>query len=162
MTNKEEIEKVFRGNFRQMFGLANRMLHDEDAARDVVHDVFASLLESRLSAVNTSFLLRAVRYACLKHIRSLSVRERFVMAYSLDCETTESESWPSDEDVARLNDVIDRKLSPRTREVLRLKYVGLLKYREIAERLSISEVAVYRHLHQAISVLRQNFNKNER
>lgn len=42
MTTKNEIEQLFRSNYKQMFILANRMLHDEDAARDIVHEVLIS------------------------------------------------------------------------------------------------------------------------
>ena len=40
----EEIEPLFRAHYAGMLVLAHRLLHDDHAARDVVHDVFASLL----------------------------------------------------------------------------------------------------------------------
>lgn len=162
MTIKDEIERIFHSNYNAMLILANRLLHDEDAARDIVHDVFATLLDGDVSSVNTSYLLNAVRYACLKRMRSLSVRERFLKFYSLDMDELESDTWPEDEDIKKLNDVIDRYMPEQTRRVLRLKFNSGLTYREIADELSVSEVAVYKHLRQALSILRQHFNCNER
>ena len=58
MAIKDEIEQIFRSNYRPMLVLAKQLLHDEDAARDIVHDVFASLLDENPPAVNTSYLLK--------------------------------------------------------------------------------------------------------
>lgn len=91
MMTKDDIEQIFRSNYRTMLLLANRMVHDEDAARDIVHDVFASLLSGSASAATPSYLLSGVRFACLKYIRSLSVRERLNKMYALDLSEIEDE-----------------------------------------------------------------------
>ena len=48
MTNKNDIEQLFKAHYAQMYRLAVALLHDDDLARDIVHDVFASLLDSSL------------------------------------------------------------------------------------------------------------------
>ena len=162
MTTKDEIEQLFRSNYRQMFILANRMLRDEDAARDIVHDVFSSLLHKSLDSVNTSYLLNAVRYLCLKQIRSLTIKERFIKSYSLDIDGIETDDWPNEDDIEKLNSIINTHLSQKNRDVLKLKFIQNLKYKEIAEKLSISEVSVYKHLRHALTVIRQYFKNDER
>lgn len=162
MTTKNEIEQLFRSNYKQMFILANRMLHDEDAARDIVHDVFSSILNKSLDSINTSYLINAVRFLCLKQIRNLSLRERFIQSYSLDIDEAESDDWPNEEDIEKLNSIIDNHLSQKDREIIKLKFIQHLKYKEIAEKYSISEVSVYKHLRQAITILRQYFENDER
>lgn len=47
MTTKNNIEYIFRSNYSAMFILANRMLRDEEMARDVVHDIFVKLFEEK-------------------------------------------------------------------------------------------------------------------
>lgn len=162
MINHNDIERLFRGNYRPMFLIAYKLLHDEEVARDVVHNVFATLLEENLSSVNTSYLLQAVRFACLKYMRSLSVRERFIRAYALEPDETDTDSRPDEEEMARLNTIIDTRLPDRTREILKLRFIRRLKYREIAAALSISEVSVYKHLRNAICILRQYLKNDER
>ncbi|MDE6397063.1 MAG: sigma-70 family RNA polymerase sigma factor [Muribaculaceae bacterium] len=162
MTTKDEIEQLFRSNYRPMLVLANKMLHDEEAARDVVHDVFSSIFDKSLASVNTTYLLNAVRYLCLKQIRSFTIRERFVKSYSLEIDETEPDDWPNEEDIKKLNCIIDNHLSQKTRDVLKLKFIKHLKYKEIARELAISEVAVYKHLRHALTVLRQYFDNDER
>ena len=46
MTNRNDIEQLFKAHYSQMHRLAVALLHDGDLARDIVHDVFVSLLDS--------------------------------------------------------------------------------------------------------------------
>lgn len=159
MTTNSDIEKLFRSNYRAMLTLAIRLLHDADAARDIVHDVFESVLTENLSTVTPAYLLTGVRFACLKHLRSLSLRERFNNLYALDLDEIEDDKWPDPEDVARLNELIDQSLTMQDRRVVRLRFNERMPYSEIAGQLGISEVAVYKHLRHAMNVLRQKFNR---
>lgn len=161
MVNKNEIEEIFRHNYKPMLILANRLLHDEDAAGDIVHDIFRSVLENKRVQIDTPYLLNAVRYACFNYMRNRSVRDRLMHHYSLDLESDQADTWPDEEDIAKLNSIIDKHLPERTRTILTLKFIKNLKYREIANELSISEVSVYKHLRHAIITLRQHFGNNE-
>ena len=159
MTTKSDIEKLFRSNYTAMLTLAIRLLHDEDTARDIVHDVFESVLSENLSTVTSAYLLTGVRFASLKHLRSLSLRERFNNLYALDLDEIEDDEWPDPEDVARLNELIDQSLTVQDRRVVKMRFNERMSYDEIAGQLGISEVAVYKHLRHAMDVLRQNFNR---
>lgn len=58
MTNRNDIETLFKANYPQMRRLARALLHDDDSARDIVHDVFESLLNSKNQALfSTAYLL---------------------------------------------------------------------------------------------------------
>ncbi len=142
-----------------MLTLAIRMLHDAETARDIVHDVFESVLSENLSAVTPAYLLTGVRFASLKYLRGLSLRVRFNNLYAIDLDGIENDEWPDPEDVARLNELIDRELSEQCRRVVRMRFNQRMSYGEIARHLGISEVAVYKHLRHAMDVLRQNFNR---
>ncbi len=159
MTTKDDIEKLFRSNYTAMLTLAIRLLHDADTARDIVHDVFESVLSENMSAVTPAYLLRGIRFASLKHLRSLSLRERFNNLYALDLDEVEDDEWPDTEDVARLNELIDQSLTVQDRRVVKMRFNERMSYDEIAGQLGISEVAVYKHLRHAMDVLRQNFNR---
>lgn len=159
MTTKSDIEQLFRSNYTAMLTLAIRLLHDTDTARDIVHDVFESVLSENLSTVTPAYLLTGVRFACLKYLHRLSVRERFNNLYTLDLDEIEDDEWPDPDDVARLNELIDGVLPVQGRRVVKLRFNERMSYGEIAEKLGISEVAVYKHLRHAMDVLRQNFNR---
>lgn len=159
MTTKRDIEQLFRSNYTAMLTLAIRLLHEAETARDIVHDVFESVLSENLATVTPAYLLTGVRFACLKHLRSLSQRERFNNLYALDLDEIEDDEWPDPEDVARLNELIDHSLTEQDRRVVRMRFTDRMPYSEIAAQLGISEVAVYKHLRHAMDVLRQNFNR---
>lgn len=161
MAHQRDIETLFRDNFQPMFTMALRMLHDEEHARDVVHNVFASLLAEPRETVTRAWLLNAVRFQCIKYLRGLSLRQRFEDGYALFLSETDDFCDFTDEQINRLNRFIKNELPERTREVLLMKFVQNLKYREIAQLLQISEVAVYKHLRNALNALRQYFNHYE-
>ncbi len=161
MATTDDIETTFRLNYRQMLIFANSMLHDADAARDIVHDVFESVLNSDVKSVTAAYLLRGVRFACLKHMRNLSARDRINKLYAADCREIETEDWPDAEDLALINEIVDTRLPQTTKRIVKLKFGAMMTYREIANELNVSEVTVYKHLRHALNVLRQYFNANE-
>ena len=80
MTSRNDIERLFKAHYARMHRLAVALLHDEDLARDIVHDIFAALLggEMRVAALSDAdinvaggYLLKSVRNRCLNHIRGL-------------------------------------------------------------------------------------------
>lgn len=160
MTN-DEIEQLFRTHYRKMLILANTLLHDEEAARDIVHDVFSSLLSGKVKAVNESYLLNGVRFACLKRIRSLSAEDRIKSLYALEYDDIEAQEWPDEEVIVLMRKVIDQELPDLTRRIIRLRFYDRMSYKEIAGLLSVSEVTVYKHLRHGIDVLRKNIKNHE-
>jgi RNA polymerase sigma-70 factor (ECF subfamily) len=58
-----------------------------------------------------------------------------------------------------LKETVDTRLTAKDRQVLLMKYEQKMKYREIADELNISEVAVYKHLSQALKTLKNCLNK---
>ena len=161
MMTKDDIELLFRTHYRKMLILANTLLHDEEAARDIVHDVFTSLLMGKTERVNEAYLMGGVRFACLKRIRSLSVEESLKKLYSVDCYDVEIEDWPDEEIISLLRKVIACELSEMTGRIVRMRFYDRLPYKEIARLLSVSEVTVYKHLHHAVDVIRKKLKDHE-
>ncbi|MDE5870787.1 MAG: hypothetical protein K2H22_02425, partial [Muribaculaceae bacterium] len=63
--------------------------------------------------------------------------------------------------IAKLNMIIDRFLPEQTQKIIRLRFESKMTYKEIAEKVSVSEVSVYKHLRHAMNVLHQYFNNHE-
>ncbi len=162
MMNKDDIELLFRAHYVKMLKLADTLLHDEEAAHDIVHDVFSSLLIGKEKTVNESYLMNGVKFGCLKYIRSMSTQERIRYLYALEYEEIEDEDWPDDQMIGMLREAIVKELPEMTRLIVRLRFYQRKPYKEIANILSISEVTVYKHLHHAIEVLRKKIKDNER
>lgn len=160
MTRTNDIEQLFRTHYTAMHRLAILILRDEDASRDIVHDVFESLLNTGLTDVSAQYLLRAVRNRCLNHLRGLSTKERILEVYVLDEKEIADEEWPDDETIAKIHETIANDLTDACRRVVELRFTDGKSYKEIAVELGISEVAVYKHLRHAIDVLRSKLSQN--
>lgn len=160
MPQINDIEQLFKAHYTAMHRLAMLMLRDEDVARDIVHDVFESLLNAGLSDVSAQYLLRAVRNRCLNYLRSLSTRERVKELYALDEQEIADEELPDEETMARIHSTVTNDLTAACRRVVELRFTDGKSYKEIATTLGVSEVAVYKHLRHAIDVLRKKLSQN--
>lgn len=155
-----------------MYRLAVALLHDDDLARDIVHDVFASLLDNAADTIITGdellkemnitagYLLKAVRNRCLNHIRDCEIHQRIANRYFLDNEEYDTEDWPDEETIARVYQLIKNDISLQARRVIDLRFSDGLLFAQIAKTMGISQTAVYRHLSHALTIIRKKLNEN--
>lgn len=144
-----------------MYRLAVALLHDDDLARDIVHDVFVSLLDGAPNLlVAEGYLLKAVRNRSLNYIRDCEIHQRIANRYFLDNEEYDSEDWPDDETIARIYRLIRSEVSPQARKVMKLRFTDALPFSQVATAMGISETAVYRHLSHALTIIRQKLKEN--
>lgn len=122
MTPDNDIGQLFRTHYAAMYRLAMLILHDDSAARDLVHDVFEALIVSGRSDVSAAYLLTAVRNRCLKHIRSLSVHERMKALYSLNEQEIADEDWPDADTIALIQTTVSNSLTEACRRVVNLRF----------------------------------------
>lgn len=160
MTTTNDIEQLFKTKYVAMHRVAMLILRDEDEARDIVHDVFESLLRSGLTDVSGQYLLRSVRNRCLNYIRSLSAKERMKQLYAVDEREIAEEDWPDEETITLIHSTVTNDLSDACRRVVGMRLTEGMSYKDIAASLGISEVAVYKHLRHAIDVLRSKLSQN--
>ncbi len=161
MTNRNDIEQLFKTHYVQMHRLAVALLHDYDFARDIVHDVFASLLdESHDITISSCYLLKAVRNRCLNYIRDCGIHQRIAHRYFMENEEYDGEDWPDEETIARIYSLIKSEISPQSRRVMELRFSQGLPFARIAASMGISETAVYRHMSHALIIIRKKLNEN--
>lgn len=162
MTNGNNIEKLFKAHYQQMYRLAKALLHDDDSACDIVHDVFESLLYSNIDTkVSPSYLLSSVRNRSLNVIRDKGIHDRILNLYFCEIDEYDTVDWPDDETIAEIYQIIKEKLTPQCRRIMELRFIEGLKFSSVAETLGISENAVYKQVRQALVIIRKNLNQNE-
>ena len=156
MIDKQTFEQIFRHHYDGMFRLARRMLGDDAESKDVVSDVFASLLGKDETELKTDtlqgFLLTSVRNRCV----NLLVHKQKEQAAIVNLKDNEDDGIGQ----AKLNalrDYIDTHLPELSQKILRLRFQQGLKYREIADALQVSEVTVYNHLSQSLKQMKEHF-----
>ena len=159
-TKKTEIEELYTGSYQRLLTKARQMLKDEADANDAVSDVFARVAEGSLrlpEGHEENYLMVTIRNLCIDRIHRLTLRERVERRLTL----SDPSMTAIDNERERITEMIDyaeRTLSQQTWRVFQLRFDEGLRYREIAERLGISERAVYKHLAKALNILKEKFN----
>jgi RNA polymerase sigma-70 factor (ECF subfamily) len=156
MIDKQTFEQIFRHHYDGMFRLARRMLGDDAESKDVVSDVFASLLGKDETELKTDtlqgFLLTSVRNRCV----NLLVHKQKEQAAIVNLKDNADED-SGQEKLNALRDYIDTRLPELSQQILRLRFQQGLKYREISDALQVSEVTVYNHLSQSLKQMKEHF-----
>lgn len=144
-----------------MHRLARMLLHDNDLSRDVVHDVFASLLDGKIECpVTPGYLLTAVRNRCLNHIRDTDIHRRVMSLYFADIEIYDEEEWPDEKTIAEIYAIISKELPQQCRRVMELRFSDGMKFENIAREMGISQTAVFKHLRHALSIIRKTLRED--
>ena len=160
---KSDLEILFKTHYAAMYRLAVSLLYDADEARDVVSDVFASLLDGGLAIRSDNaqgYLLTCVRNSCINVIRHKQMRERFIRLYSTGVEP--QVSGPDDTVMlAELRDYIDNHLPPLTRRIFNLRYLQDMTCQQVADAVGVSRVTVHHHLSQSLEKINTYFSNNK-
>ncbi len=156
-----DIEYLFRAHYAQMRRLAVALLHDDDAARDAVHDVFASLLDSRRPETpQAGYLMRAVRNHCLNEIREKDIHGRIAKGNFLNTDEYDDEEWPDEATIAAIYSIVRERLPEQCRRVVELRFYTGMDYADIAREMSTSLRTVFRNLRQALIIIRNTLGEN--
>lgn len=168
--NADAFEFLFKGYYPRLFGYALRFIPDEDEAKDVVQDCFATFWEKResfSSTALTSLLFTMVKNGCINYLKRQQTVKKYQLSY-IDGLPGEERLYHSDfmmpadskllfdELQEQVNRVID-SLPARCKEVFLMSRFQGLKNREIAEQLKISTTAVEKHISKAIASFEKHF-----
>ncbi len=151
--DEQALGELYQRHSAQLYRHAWRMLRDEAAAGDAVHEAFARAIaaipRTRERLQFKAWMFRIVTNLCL---RELTLRTR--LGPELDPERVESPSESPDEQrhrgelAACAADALE-KLPPRYRQILLLREVEGLEYEELARVLELSLSMVKVTLHRA-------------
>ena len=155
---------LYRLHYEDLLRRACILLHDEEDARDAVSDVLERLMTADILPDGErllAYVRSSVRFECLNRLKRMKLQERMRRALPLDDEVDDDFSAGNEDQEAQYQayqQFIDTGLTPQTRRVFLMHDGERLTYREIAEQVGISEAAVYKHLSQAITKLKNRFN----
>lgn len=158
-----ELEILFKTHYAAMFRLAMSLLYDEDESKDVVSDVFASLLDGGLAIRSDNargFLLTCVRNSCINVIRHKQMRERFMKLYSNRAEPLAD--GPDDSlTLNELREYINNNLPPLSRRIFTLRFLHDMTCQQVADAVGVSRVTVHHHLSQSLEKINAYFNNSK-
>ena len=143
--NQADFRQLYNATMQLLFKVSYRIVDDEEAAEDLVHDSYIKANEKRLvfpSLDDAKFwLIRVVKNASLNYAKR-KTRERKAYQKALYEDTRKQESGESDvlqEEARERMTAALKKLSQNLREVLILREYGDLNYKEIGKVLGITE-----------------------
>ncbi|MFO7668270.1 MAG: RNA polymerase sigma-70 factor [Bacteroidales bacterium] len=163
----QSFEKLFLCFYPGLLRYAKTLVRKTEIAEEVVQDVFYNVWKNRDSILIIqswkSYLYRSVYNNAMMHLRK--VRRELTMEDGLFPEKEESSPDPLHElEFQEVSEVVSEtigRLPERTREIFLLNRQEGLKYREIAERLSISVKTVEANMGRALNALRSSMEKYE-
>ncbi len=163
----DSFEKLFHRFYTGLCGYAESLVTKGEIAEEVVQDVFYNVWKNReILSINRSwqsYLYRSVYNNSMMYLRKIR-RE-----YPMDEGTLLNHEIgsPDPSQLMQLNEVSElvtitlESLPERTREIFRLNRQEGLKYREVAEKLSISVKTVEANMGKALKALHNSLEKYE-
>ncbi len=154
-----EFETLYIRCFPASMRLAMSLLHEEDEARDVVHEVFLKLWESDTRIENpNAYILRSVRNTSLSRIRNLDIREKVKRNLLLE---PPHEDFDYEQRNKEVKMAMERLLSSRERQVVEKIYTEGLSYKDAAANLGVSVAAINKNIVAALKKLRVHFKTSK-
>ncbi len=162
-SNSEDFRRVYDATMDLLFKVALRIVEDEEAAEDLVHDSYIKANEKKLVFPTLDdakfWLIRVVKNASLNYAKR-KVRE--AKAYHKALYEGRQHMDGGETDVLKMEAVEKarealQKLPPKLREVLVLREYSGLNYKEIGKALGITEgnvkVRVFRAREQLLKYI---------
>lgn len=154
-------EALFREHYERLCRFAMTIVHSRSDAEDVVQQALVNLWQRRMTLeIRTStraYVYRAVRNGALNRVReSRNIRALHaepLRAPLADPPTDPSASTIAKESADRLHAAM-ADLSPRCRQVLRLRWLDGMSHAEIADALGITHKAVESNITRGLRAMR--------
>jgi RNA polymerase sigma-70 factor (family 1) len=155
--NALAFQELYNRYWKMLFLRAYKILGDEEAAADIIQDIFLDFWEraSRIKILNVkAFLYKAVRFQVAKNIQRAKFTEEKIQIIGKYHTPKSVELYFSAEE---LKDEIDKSISSlpnRCREIFILSRMENLSNKEIAKKLNLSEYTVETQIKRALKKLK--------
>ena len=147
---------IYHQYWQELYGIAHRLLKEQNLAEDVLHDVFADLWERRkklyIESSLRGYLMVCVRNRCLKTLRQYKKVEELPSELHITDSSQESQLYRN-ELQERLYHLLER-VPRKSKEVFVLSREEQLSYKEIASRTNLSIKSVEYHISKVLMKLR--------
>jgi RNA polymerase sigma-70 factor (ECF subfamily) len=159
--DKEAFAVLYEKYWQPVLVYVMRAVRVQSDAEDIVQELFISLWKRRetldIKAAFSTYLYNSARYMSIRYIEKNITRTHYLA--SLASEEEGGHSVPADQKVLleEINAKIETAMAQmpeRMQMVFRLSREQHLSYREIAQRLEISEETVRKQIYKALKYLR--------
>ncbi|HEV8081559.1 MAG TPA: RNA polymerase sigma-70 factor [Chitinophagaceae bacterium] len=154
--------EIYNRYWKKLYVTANAILNDDEAARDIIQNVFISLWERRQSAeieFPAAYLQQATRFQVFKAIRASKADASFYRRLTDVSATIIFEKPLLFKELLQLLHKILEELPEDQRRAFLLNRNDGLSYREIAAEMNISTKTVEKKISNTLKSLRIGFNE---
>lgn len=152
---REKFESIYTENYVRLYYYALHIVNDEEAAKDILNDVFVALwknIETFKDDSVKAYLMTSVRNRAVDLLRRHVLQSQYSEEYLHEAEQFYNDY--SDEKDKLVEEMMSH-LSPPTDQILEMCYLKRMKYAEVAEVLDISPNTVKKHIMKALKTLRE-------
>lgn len=154
---REMFERVYTENYLRLYYYALHIVNDEEAAKDILNDVFVALwknIETFKENNFNAYLMTSLRNRAVDFLRHHVLQHQYTEEYLYTAEQFYADY--SDEKDKLVEEMMSQ-LSPPTDQILEMCYLKRMKYAEVAEALDISPNTVKKHIVKALKTLRERY-----
>jgi RNA polymerase sigma-70 factor (ECF subfamily) len=167
--DRDAFTELYNKYWEELFVRVARLIPVRDDASDIVQDIFLSLWNRREELeINSSagaYLHTSARYKTINYIEKNITRQHYIEMLASLGERGEEDNPATTLQRKELNEMLQGtidKMPPKMKEVYLLSRQEQLSHREIAERLSISEETVKKHIQHALKLLKNAMGQSGR
>lgn len=151
-------DNMFRLHYRRLLLFALQYIGEEQDCRDIVSMAFEQLWKMRTDIAEATvrqWLYTSVRNGCIDHIRHRRHKLQYVEYCKklADVVSDTDKLAESDEREKLVSMALDR-LDGQTRSVVELCYLHQMKYKDVAEKLGITQNTVRKRMIKALKLIR--------
>lgn len=165
INSSSEFEQIYNLHWEKVYAVCYYQLKDRDLAKDLVQDIFLSLLERKdeiqIGSSIEAYLVGAAKLKVIEYIRNQVRKEKkleeLVISYS-----DEKNSIEEDIHYKELNEKLNKLieyLPCQCKKIIELSRFEGNKNREISEKLHISERVVEYNISKALQVFRKSLKE---
>ncbi|MBK8144340.1 MAG: RNA polymerase sigma-70 factor [Bacteroidetes bacterium] len=154
-------EEVYKTYFKALYVYAYTLLKDELQAEEIVQNLFLKIWDRRdrmqIESSLKAYLYKSVYHDSLNYLKHVKVKATYEQHATHVMKNQRSESSSHRTMYNNLEEKLRaalNELPEQCRTVFQLSRYEELKYREIADRLQISEKTVENHMGKALKLLR--------
>jgi RNA polymerase sigma-70 factor (family 1) len=165
--DKKVFEMVYKDHYKQLFSIAYRYVGEQEAAEEIVHDVFITIWNKaghlKIQHSVKSYLIKAIINTSLNYIKKEKLLTAKRVKYMAEQHEFDQDGSPNNSEEALLIGLEQalELLPEKCKHVMYLSRFGKLKQGEIAEQMNISIKTVKNHLTYGFQKLREHLEKHK-
>ncbi|WP_207531717.1 RNA polymerase sigma-70 factor [Desertivirga arenae] len=167
LNSKQAFDELYNRYWEKLFLYLVRVIKDEEETKDIIQEVFISVWNRRFELENiesiNAYLFSSVRFKGLNFLQRES-KKSFIIDALLIQSAQEDNSLDSLQSVKDINSLLDstiENLPSKMQQVFILSRKEQLSYKEIAERLSISDKTVKKQISNALKIFRLSLQREK-